>query len=200
VISRPDLSWENYEWMRARVPVFPVFHLGESWQLFDDYVATNPPVMGMGGVAGDKKRGALTQSLLHVAFSRLASPGEPTRIPIHGFAMGPGHITRAYPWGSADSATATRAAGGGRLLFFNGTEILTLTVRNDVLMQMDRVLSPPEVARVAERLAEYGYTVADIAEFSVLLVAVNVLEMRRLLEHIPRVYTPAVHHDTLLEL
>lgn len=192
VIGSPEQSHENYEWQRARVPVVPVYHLGEPLSLFDAYISTAPPVLGVGGIAGDKRRGDRTMMLLDEVFARVTAPGEVSRIPIHGFAMGLGHVLDAFPWGSVDSATAVRSASGGRLVLDLGDEPYTLTIRGDQMLVHDRNLTAAELAVVEERLAFHGYSVRDVIEFSVLLAAVNILEIKRsFARRIPAVYTPA---------
>ena len=68
---------------------------------------------------------------------------------------------------------------------------MTLTIRENRLLVNDRPLTPPELEVVETRLKEHGYDLAGVSEFSVLLAAVNILELRRVIDRIPRVYRPA---------
>lgn len=189
VIGDPDASWENYVWMAQRLPVMPVFHVGEPLSLFEAYRSMKPDRIGVGGMALDKGRATTTLDTLHEVFeSVIDADGRPTE-KLHGFAVGYGRALAGFPWASADSATAVRCARGNKLLLdLDGG--LEVAIRYGKLYLNERELSTVERERVLGRLAVRGYTLEEVVEFSVLLVAFNVLELREMATRIPTTYAP----------
>lgn len=196
VIGDPAASWENYVWMRERLPVMPVYHVDEPHDLFGAYRALCPPRIGVGGMALDKGRAPGTLDTLHRVFSDIVDGEGRPAVRLHGFAVGYGRALAGFPWASADSATAVRCARGNKLLLdLDGG--LEVSIRYGRLYLNERELSEQERRRVLERLAVHGYTLEDVTEYSVLLVAFNVLELRGMAARIPTTYTPRATAATL---
>lgn len=89
-------------------PAFPVFHIGEPWELLDFYCG-NWPKVGLGGMVGLVRRRELTKWLEGV-FAR-AWPAL-----FHAFGVTHADVLLHYPFDSADSSTWQTASKYGRMI------------------------------------------------------------------------------------
>ena len=197
VIFNPEETYENYRWQRERVPVFPVFHADDPWDLLLTYEREGATRIGIGGVArtAKGKRKDENMKFLHRLFDHLCDPAGVPRVMTHGFAMGTNGTAYSFPWTTVDSATATRAGELGRLLHMHvpkdpkeKPEVWQIQLREqDVLLNETRLVDS-SLAPILKALEENGYTLDEVREFFPLRLAHNTMEMMKGQSLIPATY------------
>lgn len=180
-ITNPEESWNNWQWQRQRVNVFPTFHVHDPWSLLNDYLSAGVTFLGLGGAARTQKGSSRDKPFQFASsvFDRLCDADGAPRVQTHGFAVGTNKILRSFPWTTVDSTTPHRAATQGRLLFFDGSNVHQLQVRGDLVLLNERELRGAELYLFHDRLTENGYTFEEISEHFPLRLAFNTMEMMR---------------------
>lgn len=192
VIGDPAMTLANYEWQRDRVPMaFPTWHFTSTLDDLDAVLALNPERIGIGGMARSHKA---AMPAVHAAFDKLCDANGVPRVMTHGFGAASGAMLKSLPWSSVDAATATVAAKGKRLLFFDGagnTPQLILRETDDGELEVldgKRALRPFELDAVKERLRHHGHSLEGVAELRECRLDYNARELVRAEAVIPERY------------
>lgn len=197
-------SYNNWLHMRDATgfDCIPVYHADDPIEYLDRYMRDGAEYIGIGGVAKTAKgkdRGSNLR-VLHNIFDRITDASGAPLVKTHGFAMGTNDTCYKFPWTTVDSATATRAAELGKLLYFTGQRVEQLQIRQQDLLMNERRMVGPERQMVTDRLYENGYTWTDVQEFFPLRLAHNTMEMMRGQALIPDYYDRPLAVADVLDL
>jgi len=119
VIGDPKGTLVNQKKMeKAGLSPIPVFHYGEPWKYFEDYLK-NYDYVGFGGVSR-KHMSHIGQRFLRECWQRITDKW-PKKI--HGFGINSRDLLMAYPFYSVDASSATRNAGLGVTWHFDKGEM-----------------------------------------------------------------------------
>lgn len=120
VIGSVEGSDENMRVLvDAGLPVLPVFHVGEPWDVLDR-MANDYDRVALGGMVSFR-RGGNVGSWISDAF-RLVNG----RAQLHGFGVTRWQFLRDFPWDTVDSTTWLSGARYGALLVWNGSRLIQL--------------------------------------------------------------------------
>ena len=156
VVSGPDVIGNPKETREATirmlsqvkgVPVLPTFHVGEDWNLLDEY-AGMADYIALGGMVPFARKPKFLLAWCKKAFSRI----EPT-IKVHGFGMTSIPVMQAFPWYSVDS---TSWVTGFRYAQFKLFDLRTNQLRTVKTNDARDILSNRAM------LSSYGLTPADV--------------------------------------
>ncbi len=108
-------SLSNQQEMERRgLRPIPVYHTGEPWKYFDQYIAEHPYV-ALGGAVGHPQSSLMPW--LVECFRRRNEAGSPAQF--HGFGMTGSRTIKAFPWYSVDSSSWGSGYRFGHLLLFD---------------------------------------------------------------------------------
>lgn len=209
VLYDPELTWENYLWQKARVDVFPTWHVDSGLGVLKDLIASGAPRVGLGGMAQTgkgKKRGSNLR-VLHEVFDMITDAEGRPIVKTHGFAMGSGSTVYSFPWTTVDAATAMRAADMGKLLWFHDADdppsvrrgdVAQLQIRGEDVLIGERRFGTHELEILRERLHVAGYTLDNVREEYAFRLSFNTTELMKGEALIPERYVRPASVGSLL--
>lgn len=118
VIGDPAASRQRTEQLRGMVahpklPILPVFHVGEDWKHLT-YWLDKVDYLAFGGMVPFSSQRALLRAWCAKAFKLV-----PPTTRVHGFGMTTWELMKAFPWYSVDSSSWTSGFRYAQLQFFD---------------------------------------------------------------------------------
>ena len=165
LLEAPELSWENYLYMRDRVIDYnnltPIFHQGEDFKHLHRMLETtfdgeHIPYIGISPAndVSTKEKAKWFETVF-----RLIRDSSNPNVKTHAFGMTSLDLLEQYPFYSADSTSWLMTSANGSIMTSWG-----LMLMSDVQVNNPKHfnhLSPEMQAKVAEEVAKWGYDIEE---------------------------------------
>lgn len=165
LLEAPELSWENYLYMRDRVIDYnnltPIFHQGEDFKHLHRMLETtfdgeHIPYIGISPAndVSTKEKAKWFETVF-----RIIRDSSNPNVKTHAFGMTSLDLLEQYPFYSADSTSWLMTSANGSIMTSWG-----LMLMSDVQVNNPKHfnhLSPEMQAKVAEEVAKWGYDIEE---------------------------------------
>lgn len=179
ILEAPELSWQNYLYMRERVKDYqnltPIFHQGEPFKHLERMLETtfdgeHIPYIGI-SPANDTHTRDKAKWLDHVylIISKSSNPNVKT----HAFGMTSLKLLESYPFYSADSTSWIMTGANGSIMTRHGLVLVSDKQKTDNRHLMYK--SKPEIEQTRLEVEERGYTMDQVAHDYKARMAINAL-------------------------
>lgn len=165
LLEAPELSWQNYVYMRERVidkdKLTPIFHQGEDFKHLHRMLETtfdgeHIPYIGI-SPANDVS--TKDKAKWFEAVFRIIRDSSNPEVKTHAFGMTSLALLEKYPFYSADSTSWIMTCANGSIMTRFGLVVMS-DVQKDSPKHFNHL--PEEAKKQIEReLAEWGYTIED---------------------------------------
>ena len=165
LLEAPELSWENYLYMRDRVIDYnnltPIFHQGEDFKHLHRMLETtfdgeHIPYIGISPANDVSTR---EKAKWFETVFRIIRDSSNPNVKTHAFGMTSLDLLEQYPFYSADSTSWLMTSANGSIMTSWG-----LMLMSDVQVNNPKHfnhLSPEMQAKVAEEVAKWGYDIEE---------------------------------------
>lgn len=165
LLEAPELSWENYLYMRERVIDYnnltPIFHQGEDFKHLHRMLETtfdgeHIPYIGISPAndVSTKEKAKWFETVF-----RIIRDSSNPNVKTHAFGMTSLDLLEKYPFYSADSTSWLMTSANGSIMTSWG-----LMLMSDVQVNNPKHfnhMSPETQAKVAEEVAKWGYDIEE---------------------------------------